>query len=190
MEVGSLAEWANAGGTILAFAGASFAALIAVKSYRVQRRLTNAQLELYAEQNRERELSQRRSQATKIAAWPLKGRHEWYAFVLNDSGLPVYRMAIRVRSERFDFTICRGTQGPTPAYLSKKLTNALRVMLEKNDALNMNPETLHVEVCFTDAAGLRWHRAADGRLTEVENDFEFPVAGIYDREIPMKVEPS
>lgn len=175
MDLGSVADWVNAAGTVLAFCAASFAGAVAVRSYRTQQQATDRQLAIHAADERRRELDERQWQAAKVAIWVYRGRRNWGVSVANNSGLPVYRLTVLLSSEnpRFAVAVERGTQGPNRAATSDKLTNALRVILAQRNALGMDPNDLRVSIAFTDAAGVRWHRDPHGKLAEVSDSFDF-----------------
>ncbi|TWF77197.1 hypothetical protein FHX44_113102 [Pseudonocardia hierapolitana] len=175
MDLGSVADWVNAAGTVCAFGAALFAGIVAVGSYRTQQRAIDRQLTAHAEDERRRARSERQWQASKVAVWVYRGRNSWTVHAANSSGLPVYRLTVRIAGEEPPFSVAieRGTQGPTPADTARKLTNALRVVLDQRNALHMDPNKLHVAIAFTDAAGVRWRRDERGKLDEVPDSFDF-----------------
>jgi hypothetical protein len=175
VDSGSVADWVNAAGTIGAFGAALFAGIVAVRGYRTQQRAIDRQLAAHAEDERRRTQGERQWQASKIAVWVYRGRNSWTVHAANSSGLPVYRLTVRIAGEEPPFAVAveRGTQGPTPADTARKLTNALRVVLHQRNALHMDPNKLHVAIAFTDAAGVRWRRDERGKLDEVPDSFDF-----------------
>jgi hypothetical protein len=175
VDSGSVADWVNAAGTIGAFGAALFAGIVAVRGYRTQQRAIDRQLAAHAEGERRRTQGERQWQASKIAVWVYRGRNSWTVHAANSSGLPVYHLTVRIAGEEPPFAVAieRGTQGPTPADTARKLTNALRVVLDQRDALHMDPNKLHVAIAFTDAAGVRWRRDERGKLDEVPDSFDF-----------------
>ncbi len=69
VEPGSVADWVNAVGTLLAFVGAASAAIIAWNSYRTQLRQTALQISTLEQAERHRKVEQERMQASKVAFW-------------------------------------------------------------------------------------------------------------------------
>jgi hypothetical protein len=115
VDLGSIPDWVNAAGTVLAFGAALFAGIVAVRSYRSQQRATDRQLAIHAADEYRREQGERRWQASKVVIWIYRGRYSWIMSGANNSGLPVYRLTIHVFSEhpKFSVAIERGTQGPS-----------------------------------------------------------------------------
>jgi hypothetical protein len=175
VDFGSIADWVNAGGTVGAFGAALFAGIVAVRSYRNQQQAIDRQLAAHAEDEHRRAQRERQWQAGKVAVWVYRGRNSWTVHAANSSGLPVYRLTVRISGEEPPFSVAieRGTQEPTPADTARKLTNALRVVLDQRNALHMDPNKLHVAIAFTDAAGIRWRRDERGKLDEVPDSFDF-----------------
>ena len=188
MDFGSVADWVNAVGTLGAFGAALFAGIVAVRSYRTQQRSIDRQLAAQTEDQSRRAQGERQSQASKIAVWVNRGRHRWTVHAANTSGLPVYRLTVRISGEEPPFSVAieRGTQDPIPADTAHKLTNALRVVLDERNALHMEPNKLHVAITFTDAAGIRWRRDERGKLDEVPDSFDFDEVDerLIDRLVP------
>lgn len=188
MDLGSIADWVNAAGTVGAFGAALFAGIVAVRGYRTQQRAIDRQLAVHAEDERRRAQSERQWQASKVAVWVYRGRNSWTVHAANSSGLPVYRLTVRISGEEPPFSVAieRGTQGPIPADTARKLTNALRVVLDRRNALHMDPNKLHVAIAFTDAAGVRWRRDERGKLDEVPDSFDFDEVDerLIDRLVP------
>jgi len=184
-----MADWVNAVGTLLTFGGAVFAGVIALRSYRAQQEHTAAQLGRLEFEEERRRQHERRAQAITVAVWVFRSRSDWYMNVVNDSALPIYRLSVRVVGGDVDRVIDRGTQGPTAPRRSDTLTEALRVTLEDEGAAGVDAEDLHVELVFTDAAGVRWHRSTDGALTEVAADFALSGAAVGDRADPLRGHP-
>jgi hypothetical protein len=188
VDSGSVADWVNAAGTVGAFGAALFAGIVAVRGYRTQQRAIDRQLAAHAEDGRRRAQSERQWQASKVAVWVYRGRNSWTVHAANSSGLPVYRLTVRISGEDPPFSVAieRGTQAPTPADPARKLTNALRVVLEQRNALHMDPNKLHVAIAFTDAAGARWRRDERGQLEEVPESFDFDEVDerLIDRLVP------
>jgi hypothetical protein len=175
VDLGSVPDWVNAAGTLLAFCAALFAGVVAVRSYKSQQQATDRQLAIHTADEHRREQNERQWQASKVAIWVHRSRRNWVVSAANNSGLPVYRLTVRVSSAdpTFSVAIERGTQGPGAAEKSHQLTNALRVILAQRKALDMDPNELHVAIAFTDATGVRWRRDARGRLEEVPDSFDF-----------------
>lgn len=175
VDFGSVADWVNAAGTLGAFGAALFAGTVAVRSYRTQQKAIDRQLAGHVEDERRRAQSERQWQASKVAVWVFRGRNNWTVHAANSSGLPVYRLTVRISGEEPPFSVAieRGTQSPTPADTAHKLTNALRVVLDQRNAVHMDPNKLHVAIAFTDAAGVRWRRDEHGKLDEVPDSFDF-----------------
>lgn len=190
VDLGSIADWVNAAGTLLAFGAASFAGIVAVRTYGFQQRATDRQLAIHAADEHRRERNERQWQASKVAFWVYRGRHSWFMSGANNSGLPVYRVTIHVFSDHPQFSVAieRGTQGPGPSDKSRKLTNALQVLLEQRNAIEMDPNELRLAIAFTDAAGIRWHRNELGRLEEVPESFNFSSVDerLVDRLVPLR----
>lgn len=175
MEPGTVADWVNAAGTYLAFSGATFAGVVAYRAYKIQSRGTQAQLDAFATEERHRRDSNQRSQATKVAMWIYRGYAGWFVQWVNASELPIYGVVVRILGENPTVSVAieRGTQGPSAPGNSRKLTHALRQILDERGASEMNPVDLKLEIAFTDAAGIRWLRDGDGRLRQVESRFNF-----------------
>jgi hypothetical protein len=192
MDSGSWADWVNAAGTYLAVASAVFAAVVALRSYRIQRAATDKQLAQYAEDERLRLDRERRDQASKVAIWAFLGRYHWLVHGVNASGLPTFRLTVLVGSDDPSFSVAieRGTQGPGGPDRVRKLGNALEYVLAEHSALDMDPDNLRLEITFTDTWGVRWHRDHVGLLHEVSNDFDFVDAPerLVDRDVPIRDE--
>jgi hypothetical protein len=190
VEIGSWADWVNTLGTYLAVAGAAFAGVVGLRSYRSQHAATERQLAGQAADERRRVERERQEQARKVAVWIYRGRFNWSVDSANTSGLPVFRLVLRVYCDdpAFSVAIERGTHGPQDGGRSTKLSNALETVLDERGALDANPALVHVDITFTDAAGTRWLRTEDGRLRVVEDAFEFPDVDqrLVDRLVPMR----
>jgi hypothetical protein len=72
--------------------------------------------------------------------------------------------------------------------MSRELSNALQDLLAKRNALEMDPNGLGVEIAFTDAGGVRWHRDSLGKLQEVPDSFDFDEADerLVGRLVPVR----
>jgi hypothetical protein len=189
MELGSWADWVNAVGTYLAVAGAVFAGVIALRSYRAQRAATNRQIAQYAEDESRRLERERRDQASKVAIWAFRGRYHWLVHGVNASGLPIFRLIVLIRGKNpaFSVAIERGTQGPGGPSKVRKLSNALEHVLTQRNALDTDMHDLQMEIAFTDTSGIRWHRDHTGLLREVPSNFDFAEAEerLIDRHVPI-----
>ncbi|MDQ2709362.1 MAG: hypothetical protein M3Z25_17800 [Actinomycetota bacterium] len=164
MEVGSLAEWANAGGSLLAFAGAGFAAFVTLKSFRLQKLATDATLDRLTARERE-------GQAGNFSVWIYQGRVDWHVWVSNASQLPVYDVRIRLTGPNIDLVIDRGTQGPKRAYNSEVLDGWVAKAVEAAaQGSHLRSDDLKIETRFVDARGLRWHRDVRGLLHEISSE--------------------
>lgn len=192
MDSGSWADWVNAVGTYLAVAGAVFAGVVALRSYRGQQGATERQLALYAADERERTQRARQAQASKMAVWAFRGRYNWLVHGVNTSGLPVFRLTVLFSSENPPFSVAveRGTQGPAEQGKTRKMTNALKYLLAARNAQDMDPGELRTEIAFTDSSGVRWHRDHVGMLHEVDAQFDFADAEerLVDRNVPIQDE--
>ncbi|WP_143517208.1 hypothetical protein [Pseudonocardia sp. MH-G8] len=190
MDLGSVADWVNAAGTLGAFGAALFAGIVAVRGYRIQQRAVDRQLAAHADDERRRAQGEHQWQASKVAVWVRRGRSSWTVYAANSSDLPVYRLTVRISSEEPPFSVAieRGTQRPTPADTARKLTNALRVVLDQRNALHLDPNNLDVAIAFTDAAGVRWRRDEHGKLDEVPDSFDFDEVDerLIDRLVPRR----
>lgn len=192
MDSGSWADWVNVGGTYLAVAGAVFAGVVALRSYRAQQAATDRQLALYAADERERVQRARQDQASKMAVWAFRGRYNWLVHGVNNSGLPVFRLTVHFSSDNPPFSVAveRGTQGPAEQGKTRKLTNALKYLLATRNAQDMDPGELRTAIAFTDSSGVRWHRDESGVLHEVDAQFDFVDAEerLIDRDVPIQDE--
>ena len=192
MEPGAWADWVNAVGTFLTFGGAVFAGVVAFRSYRTQRAAMDRQLTRYAEEERRRHDEQRSNQASRVTFWIYRGRYRWYVNGANTSGLPVFRLVLRVYCDDPEFSVAveRGTQGPDDSGRSRKLSNALETVLAERGALDVDPAGVHIDIAFTDAAGVRSLRTEDGRLRIVDDSFVFPDVEerLVDRLVPVRTD--
>lgn len=188
VDSGSWADWVNAIGTYLAVAGAVFAGIVALRSYRNQQAATDRQLTQQSDDEQRRLEREHRELASKTAVWFFKGTYIWAVHIVNSSGLPVFNVTTLFTSTSPPFSVAveRGTQGPTEPIRSVTLTNALRYILEEHDGLNMDPANLKMEAVFTDAAGARWRRDPNGMLHEAPQRFDFASAEsrLIERELP------
>ena len=178
MDVGSVADWVNAAGTLLAFGGAIFAGTIALRSYKIQQSAMAAQLASYNVKEQRRSLDDRQAQARKVAAWIIRQRDSWSISGVNASGLPVYDVVLYIGCEdpKFAVAIERGTQGPSAPTRSIQLSGALQHTLQRHNATDVEPTKLQFEIAFTDMSSVRWLRNNLGLLTEVPNEFNFDQA--------------
>lgn len=192
VDSGSWADWVNAVGTYLAVAGAAFAGVVALRSYRSQKAATDRQLEVYAGDEKRRIEHARQQQASKVAMWIFRGRFGWAVQWVNDGGLPIFRTIVHIQSKDPSFSVAleRGTQGPQGPSTSKKMSNALCYILEQHRATDMNPADVTLAIAFTDMAGVRWPRDNDGSLREVDTTFDFGDVAerIVDRDVPREIE--
>lgn len=188
VDVGSWADWVNAVGTYLAVAGAAFAGAVALRSYRVQQASTIRQVAEYVKEEKRRLQTERQAQAATVAVWVFRGRSRWHVYRANGSDLPIFRVTVyfECATHAISTAVERGTQGPSNAQESTKLTNALYYILNRANSLDADPDEIRVEIAFTDAAGIRWCRRADGMLDEVPKDFDFEQASerLVDRLVP------
>jgi len=181
-----MADWLNAVGTLLAFGAATVAAMAALRSYRAQLAALEADVTRLREENARREAQDRRAQAATVAVWAFQGQSGWCVDLVNDSGLPVHDLAVRFRFGSAVHVAQRGTQGPTPARRSDQLTDELRRFVAGLPAATVGAGGPALDVAFTDAAGLRWHRQPCGRLTEVAPGSSIPATKHGDGEAPAR----
>jgi hypothetical protein len=109
---------------------------------------------------------------------------------VNASNLPVFRLVLRMYCDDPEFAVAveRGTQGAGEIGRSNKLTNALETILDARGALDVDPGSVHIDIAFTDASGIRWLRTEDGQLQIVDESFNFSDVEerLIDRLIPMR----
>jgi len=180
MDPGSLAEWAAAGVNLLALIGVGIASYAAIKTNQTQRRQVVSQLARFELEDKSRDDRQRSYQARRVAVWVTRGASKWHLFFANSSALPVYDISIRVVSPGTDAVLRRSTIGPCEPRRSISLTTQLRTILEgqppgpasaadEGQGGLAQVHDVQIEICFTDASGVRWKRTADGRLFQVDS---------------------
>jgi hypothetical protein len=172
MDLGSVADWVNALGTLLAFGGAAFASLVALRSYRLQLSGTESQVAALEAAEAARKVEAERSQASQVAFWTgvnSEGPAVWY---VNRSGLPVYdlRIAVFVLENRLDFNYL--AIGP---YDQESILRRVRVGLMEfgaNTELDewrtlLSSRRFFCATAFRDASNRWWLRNIDGELSSV-----------------------
>lgn len=172
MNSGSVADWVNALGTLLAFGGAAFASAVALRSYRLQLQGTEAQVNALEAADVARRTEFERSQAARVAFWTgvnPAGPAVWY---VNQSGLPVYDMAITVftpgSSCRFNYLAL----GPSE---HEKVLPRVRTGLVATGALDdfdewrrlLSTRQFLCAAVFRDASNRWWLRNIGGELSPV-----------------------
>jgi hypothetical protein len=113
MESGSVADWVNAVGTLLAFIGAAVAASIAWNSYRAQLQQTAMQISALEQAEERRKVEQERAQASMVAFWVGAIPTGPGVAYVNLSGLPVYDVAIHIIVPQCTLTVEYRALGPT-----------------------------------------------------------------------------
>jgi hypothetical protein len=186
MEVGSVAEWANALATMLAFGGATVAAVVAIRGYRVQRDQASLQAAAFETDLARQQQLDEMQQARRVAIWLARPSDsgEISVWVSNTSELPVYELLLKVIiNSKETAAIARDSLGPCIARKSVSLTYAIKdLLLGSGDAQNgterLSRKVVNLNYTFTDAAGVRWSRSATGRLTKISSATDFEHDGV------------
>lgn len=183
-----VAAWWEASATAAAVAAAGLAAVYAARAFGLEQ----------SREGRWEE-GQRRSQAALIAAWPAPLRFTWdydettqttfptaiegvFALLRNASHVPVTDVLIKfslvLRNERVegDPGVGIGHQrlpllapGADPVEVELEDISETEPMMLPSPSEAARTEVL-VSIEFRDAAGTRWHRGFDGRLSEITPD--------------------
>jgi hypothetical protein len=176
---GNVPTWVIAVTTLLAFVAAAFAGIVTYELLRIESRRDT----VAAEELRQREEAQRRTQASRVAAWygrwssVVKGPGmaadprewtRWGAIISNASGLPVYNV-------RVSFCVAVDPSGGLKWRQGERYLGALRLVPPGEEHVEMpdhlraeeadgSEQTWLVAIEFTDASGGRWLRDPRGRL--------------------------
>lgn len=154
---GDIPTWLSSVATVGALLFAAVAAVAAQRVYRIE----SERDRVNAEQRKEQEAYQRRTQAALVSAW---WGHDaggaWGAFVRNASETPVYQASLTVLDvhdpdvhERVDLPVL--PPAGEPQFRPTGLTDG------------GGTADYRVEITFTDSAGARWIRDQQGRLSEL-----------------------
>jgi hypothetical protein len=173
VESGSVADWVNAVGTLLAFLGAASAAIIAWNSYRTQLRQTALQISALEQSERHRQVEQERAQASKVAFWVgVTARGPGVAYV-NLSGLPVYDISVHAVVPGRTFTVEYQALGPTPQeiVLGRVRTELIEGVTDDRNVWHdlLRRSQFSCVASFRDASDHWWIRDRHGRLIGQES---------------------
>jgi hypothetical protein len=164
MDLGTVADWANAGITTVALGAAGWAAWATHRTLGIER-----------ERDEQRRLAEESAQAALVAAWP-EGRAEagsppvdWRATIVNRSTVPVYDVALHYHGatevEAIPYQIAVLPPGETTAPYPGEWTEAAETQWGPQP--EMRVEDVEVDIFFTDATGIGWHRNARGQLRKI-----------------------
>jgi hypothetical protein len=173
MESGSVADWVNAIGTLLAFAGATAAVVIARRSYETQLRQTTVQIAALEQAEQQRRAEEERAQASRVAFWVgVVSQGPGVAYV-NLSGLPVYDVVIRTLVLDRTFTTEYRALGPnTGEFFLGRVNKTLLEGMPNDRGLwheLLQENRFACIVGFRDASDRWWMRDRHGKLSGHED---------------------